>query len=174
MKKILLSIALLGLNLNAINIDKSITISGDNGGYVKDGSAWNFSENKNKVRILMYVDPDEQSKGEAFMPTTFDLEKKYGQKDFVIQVILNLDATWIPNMVINKKLELKQIKIPNREFIIDKESVLVKKWGLIDNEYNVLAFDSNNNLIFNKVGEMSKKDITELSNKLDEAIKTQK
>jgi predicted transcriptional regulator len=119
----------------------------------------------------MYVDPDEQSKGKPFMPTTFELEKKYKKSDFLIQVILNLEATWIPDMVIKKKLVDKQINIPQREFIIDKEAILVNKWNLPDNEYNVMAFDRHNKLIFLKSGEMTPEDIKNISNKIDISIK---
>jgi len=60
-KTILLS-TLLALNLSAITIGevpKNVTIEGDNGGLVIDGSVWSSSSIKDKAYVMFYVDPDE-------------------------------------------------------------------------------------------------------------------
>lgn len=167
MKKIVLLSLLMFNTLFAVNVN-NVTLEKDNGGYI-DGKKWEFKNNNNNVRLLMYVDPDEQSKGEAFLPHTFKLEEKYSKLGFQIQVILNLNATWIPDAIITSKLKSKQKKIPNREFIIDKESVLVKKWNLQDDEYNVLLFDRKNKLLFSKSGELTEGDIKKVKSLIETA-----
>ena len=73
------------------------------GGYVK-GGAWSSPMLEGKTTLLMYVDPDEKSKGEVFKPTIEAFEKKLDFSKFQILVILNLNATWKPNIIIEKLL----------------------------------------------------------------------
>ena len=166
MRKIVITL-IMSLGLYAGTIGTDVVLSGSDGGYVRDAKAWEFKKNDGKVRLILYVDPDEQSKGEVFKETTFKLEQKYPSENFVIQVIINLDATWIPNVAIENKLATKQKNIPQREFIIDKNKVLVDKWGLKDNEYNILLFDKDNKLRFNFSGEFKEDSIEKLLKELD-------
>ena len=166
MKKMILSCALLVSSLVAeVSMTEplsAISLEGSKGGY-HDGKAWNSSMLEGKTTMLMYVDPDEKSKGEVYKPTIEALEKDLDFNTFQILVILNLKATWKPNAVIEMLLKKKSKKYPKRIYVLDKDSVLVKKWNLPDNEYNTLVVDKSSKVIYShsgkwKEGEMSKID----------------
>ena len=168
MFKKLLILALSLSQLQALNI-KDVSISGDKGGFV-NGKTWTFSKNHNKVRLIFYVDPDERDKGKHFKGKATKLEELYSEDRFKVQVILNLDATWVPTAIISSKIESKQKERPQRDFILDKDKVLVKKWGIADDEYNVLVFDSSNNLIYHHSGDISKDDIKTIYKLIDKEM----
>ena len=130
----------------------------DDGGYVK-GGAWNSSMLEGKTTLLMYVDPDEKSKGEVFKPTIEAFEKELNFSKFQILVILNLHATWKPNVIIEKLLKNKMEEYPQRIYVVDKESVLVKKWKMNDDEYNVHVLDPQAKVLFSHAGEWKKEDM---------------
>ena len=164
MKKILsplfMSLALLA-NPTANTVLPHVTLDEDNGGYVK-GGAWNSNMLKEKTTLLMYVDPDEKSYGEIFKPTIEAFENELDFSKFQIIVVLNLNATWKPNILIESLLQDKMKKYPQRIYVVDKESVLVKEWHMNDNAYNVLILDPNAKVIYSHSGKWNKKDMQEI------------
>ena len=149
---------ILGLMISALfaQVDmtkplKNIVISEDNGGYVIGGS-WNSSMLKGKTTMLMYVDPDEQPKGEIFKPTIEAFERDLDFNKFQILVILNLNATWKPDFLIKSLVKDKVGDYPTRIYILDKNSILVKQWGLTDNEYNTLVINKQSKIIYSHSG----------------------
>ena len=160
MKKIIIGLMVfLTLNVfaNVTNIDK-MELKGSEGGYLDD-KEWSINDKNGKVRLILYVDPDEQEKGESFKPTTFELEELYKKEIFDIEVILNLGATWIPNMMIMKKLKDKAEVNPRRTFIVDKDEKFVKLNGFVNDEYNIILLDKNMKILFEKSGELNNEDI---------------
>ena len=166
MKKLIVSTALLVSSLMAeVSMTEPlapITLEGSKGGYY-DGKTWSSSMLEGKTTMLMYVDPDEKGKGEIYKPTIEALEKDLDFDKFQILVILNLKATWKPNAVIEMLLKKKSKKYPKRIYVLDKDSVLVKKWNLKDDEYNTLVVDKSSKVIYShsgkwKEGEMAKID----------------
>ncbi|PHQ64640.1 MAG: transcriptional regulator [Sulfurimonas sp.] len=158
-KTILLSI-LLALNLSAITIGeipKNVTIDGDNGGLVVDGTAWDSSSIKDKAIVLFYVDPDEKDTNSHFSKAL--KEKKYNAQKFGSIAIINLAATWKPNFIIESILESKQEEFPRTIYVKDKNSVLVNEWEVKDDASNVLLFSKSGELLFYKSGAMSEEDI---------------
>jgi len=130
----------------------TITLQGDTGGHY-NGDTWDSSTLQGKTTMLMYVDPDEKSKGEIFKPTIEALEKDLDFSRFQILVILNLDATWKPNAVIRSMMKSKVTDYPKRTYILDNSSVLVKNWGLQDDEYNTLLINDEGRVIYSHSGE---------------------
>ncbi len=162
MKKIFLA-ALMMANLFALSIGEKpqrVTLEGANGGSVKDGSPWSSQMIKDKVYVMFYVDPDEKDKNErvaeALKAKHFD-RSKYGSI-----AIVNMAATWKPNFIIQKILESKQKKYKDTIYVMDKNKVLVDKWGVADDESNILLFDKNGKVIFYKAGRLSDEDIAKL------------
>ena len=162
MKKIVLT-TLIVANLFGVTIGEKpepVTISGDKGGYVKDGSPWSSDMIEGKVYVLFYVDPDEKDKNErvaeALKARHFD-RGKYGSI-----AIVNMAATWKPNLIIQKILESKQKKYKDTIYVMDKSKVLVEKWGIADDESNILLFDKDGRLLFYKAGRLSDEDIAKL------------
>lgn len=124
-----------------------VELSGDNGGRL-DGKAWSSSELKGKVHVLFYVDPDEKDlnneASEALAAENFD-RSRYGSI-----AVINMDATWLPNSILEGALEKKQKKYPHTLYVKDLEKIIVKKWdGIVkDDDSNILVFDKGGNLIF--------------------------
>ena len=159
LKTILLA-SLLTLNLSALTlgeVPKAVTISDDNGGLVKDSSAWNSSSVKNKVFVMFYVDPDEKDLNNEFSAAL--KAKKYDRAKYGSLAIINLAATWKPNFVIESILKSKQEEFPDTIYVKDKNSVLVNEWQITDNNSDIIIFSKDGKVIFYKDGKMEASDI---------------
>ena len=170
MKKIVLAGLILAVNSMAIEIGKvpeAVTISGKDGGRT-DGKAWNASSLKGKVHILFYVDPDEKELNAALNNAL--KEKKYDRSKFASVAIVNMAATWMPNMAIEVKLKSKQKEFPATTYVRDRNKVLVKKWGLGDDNSDVLLFNKKGELIYKKFGKLSQNEITSLLDLIDKNL----
>jgi len=165
MKKIILAslFAITGIHAD-IQLHRTlphITLQSNSGGYF-NGKAWDSSMLKGKTTMLMYVDPDEKSKGEAFKPTIEKLEKKMNFKKFQILVILNLKATWKPSALIKKLTKGKLSDYPKRIYVFDNDAVLVKKWGLKNDAYNTLVIDKQMKPIYSHTGTWKKSEMQKI------------
>ena len=166
-------IALLAtVNLFAITVGekpKEVSISGENGGLVKDGAAWNSSMLKENVYVMFYVDPDEKDVNEHF--TQALKKKEYRKKGAYGSIaIINLAATWKPNFVIESILKGKQEEFPDTIYVKDKNKVLVQEWELGDDASNILIFDKEGILLFYKSGKMSEDDMQKAFKLIEENI----
>ena len=162
MKKIVLGFLVLMGSAVAVELGKvpsSIVLDGNNGGRT-DGSAWNSNMLKGKVHILFYVDPDERKLNE---PLTQALKKRhFDRKKYASVAMINLAATWLPNAVLESKLEAKQKEFPDTIYVKDKKKVLVNKWNLADDNSDILIFDKSGKLIYKKFGKLSTNEIKEV------------
>ena len=160
MKKIILGFLVLVGSVAAVELGKvpsSVILDSENGGKT-DGSAWNSKMLKGKVHILFYVDPDERKLNE---PLTQALKKRhFDRKKYASIAMINLAATWLPNAILESKLKAKQKEFPDTIYVKDKKKVLVKKWGLADDNSDILIFDKKGELIYKKFGKLSEKEIT--------------
>jgi len=164
LKKLIVFI-FLSVNLFALNIGevpKNITINGENGGLASDGSAWHSATIKDKVYVLFYVDPDEKDLNSHFSDIL--KAKKYNRANYGTIAIVNLAATWKPNFIIEKLLKSKQKEFPDTTYVKDKNSTLVNKWGVADNNSDIIIFSKNEKVIFYKAGKMSDVDIKKALN----------
>lgn len=166
MKKI---IAMAGLTVASLlaEIDMEhplppITLEGDNGSYYSGGT-WSSSTLQGRTTMLMYVDPDEKGKGELFKPAIEAFEKELDFSTFQILVIINLNATWKPDFLIKSLMKSKITTYPKRTYILDSNSVLVKKWGLNDNEYNTLVINDKSEVIYSHSGEWKEGEIAKVN-----------
>ena len=160
MKKIVLGFLVLVGSAVAVELGKtpsSIVLDGDNGGKT-DGSAWNSNMLKGKVHILFYVDPDERKLNEPLIQA---LKKRHFDREKYASVaMINLAATWLPNAILESKLKAKQKEFPDTIYVKDKKKVLVNKWGLSDNNSDILVFDKKGKLIYKKFGKLTDEEIT--------------
>jgi YtfJ family uncharacterized protein len=159
MKKIILVFLAVFGSAFAVEIAKvpsSVSISGKDGGRT-DGKTWHSSSLKGKVNIVFYVDPDKKDLNEALNQAlkkeTFDRSK------FASVAIVNMAATWMPNMAIESKLKSKQKEFPQTTYVRDRNKVLVKKWRLGDDNSDVLVFNKRGVLIYKKFGKLSSSEI---------------
>ena len=145
----------------------SVTLSGDQGGKV-DGNAWRSDSLKGKVHILFYVDPDERKANEAL---TQALKKRHFDRNrFSSVAVINLAATWMPNMVLESLLAKKQKEFPDTVYVKDKQKVLVKQWQLADDASDVLLFDKNGKLLYKKFGKLSDEEIEALMSLIEKHL----
>lgn len=174
-KRVVLTCSLLFFPLFAqVDMSKSleeITLQGDDGGYYNTNAAWNSSMLKGKTTMLMYVDPDEKNKGEIFKPTIESFEKDLDFNKFQIVVILNLKATWKPNILIESLMKSKLTDYPKRIYVLDKDSILVKKWGLQNDEYNTLVINEKAKVIYSHSGEWKKDEISKINSLIRAEVK---
>ena len=136
-----------------------VELKGDLGGRL-DGSSWSSKELIGKVHVIFYVDPDEKDlnndASEALRLENFPRDQ------YQSYAIINMDATWLPNFAISSALEEKQEKYPNAIYVRDYDKILVREWGLADDNSDVLAFDKGGKLIFMKSGKLTPDDIKKL------------
>jgi len=126
-----------------------VTLQGDDGGQI-NGTPWSSSMIKDKVWVLFYVDPDKRDTNEAMEAA---LKKANLPSDkFSSIAVINMAATWLPNAVIASSLKAKQEKYPDVVYVKDLDKVLVKKWKLTDDEYDVMVFDKQGKVVYSKDG----------------------
>jgi YtfJ family uncharacterized protein len=159
MKKIILGFLIVVGSSMAVEIGKvpsSVSLSGENGGKI-DGTVWSSAMLKGKVHILFYVDPDERKLNENL---TKALKKRhFDRKKYASVAMINLAATWMPNAILESKLKAKQKEFPDTIYVKDKKKVLVQKWGLEDDNSDILVFNKEGKLIYQKFGKLSEKEI---------------
>lgn len=136
-----------------------VSIDGENGGKI-DGTAWNSSMLKGKIYTVFYVDPDERDLNNPLADAL--KAKKYDRKKVNSVAIINLAATWLPNVILEAKLKEKQKIFPHTIYVKDKKKVLVKEWKLADDNSDILVFDKNGKLIYKKFGKVSDEEIKDV------------
>jgi len=137
---------------SAQNINYTIK-SNSNLRTIKEDKPFSTDIIKGKTFLVNYVDPDKRELNKAFMR---ELEKfNKGQTGSV--AIINLAATWLPNSLIEGELKKSQKAHPTTIYVKDYNKVLVKRWGLKDDDYNTLIFDKNRKLLFKANGKLTAK-----------------
>ncbi len=171
MIKTLLPLLLLSLSATALTLNSvppSITLDGENG-ETANGKPWVSHETlKGKVHILFYVDPDEKDTNndlsEALKRQKFD-HNRYGSV-----AIVNMDATWMPNFAIEAKLKKKQELYPDTLYVKDKKKILVKEWGLADDNSDILLFDKEGKLLYLYEGKLDENEIARVIKLIEEHL----
>lgn len=157
---LLLSALPLSAELPLGKIPPKILLEGDLGGRL-DGTAWNSEELiSGKVMVLFYVDPDEADLNnhvsDALKAENFPLDK-YGSV-----AVGNMDATWMPNFAINIILKNKQEKHKSTIYIKDLKKTFVKKWGLSDDDSDIMLFGKDGKVLFSYDGKFSDAQVKEI------------
>jgi YtfJ family uncharacterized protein len=159
MKKVLFSLGLIVSTAFALNIGEvpnSVTIDAKNGGKIS-GGAWDSSMLKDKIHVVFYVDPDEKDKNEKFADAL--KAEKFDHSKYGTVAIVNLAATWKPDVIIEALLKSKQKKFPHAIYVKDKKKVLVKEWGLADDNSDIMVFGKDGKLLYLKEGKLDKQEI---------------
>ena len=162
MKKIILVFLILlgsSMGVELGMVPALVTIEGENGGRT-DGTPWESSMLKGKIYTLFYVDPDERDLNNPLADAL--KAKKFDRNKVNSVAIINLAATWLPNIVLEAKLKEKQKKFPHTIYVKDKKKVLVKEWNLADDNSDILIFDKKGKLIYKKFGKVSDDEIKDV------------
>jgi uncharacterized protein len=140
-------------------VPKTVVLQDKQGGHL-DGRPWSSEEIRDKVSVFFYVDPDERDlnndASEALKKEAFPLDK------YQSFAVMNMAATWLPNIAINRSLKKKQEQYPSTIYVRDNDKTLVEAWGLSDDNNCVLAFDKEGRLIFRKDGQLDEQEINTL------------
>jgi uncharacterized protein len=162
--KIILSLLLFGwltaqAELTPTGTLPHIILKNDLGGKV-DGSNWDSATLKRKYHLLFYTDPDEKDLNDELVEA---LEKaNFPDNTFTSVAIINMGATWLPDMAIAMMLKQKQKKYPDTIFVKDLKKTLVKQWKLKDDSVNVLYLNPQGEVIFYQDGKLSEQKIQQL------------
>lgn len=134
-----------------------ITITGEHGGIVKDGTAWNSQTMNGTLNFLVYVDPDDSELNDALINRLHD--EKFPEAFFHSVAIINMAATWKPNAIIMSVLRGKQEKFPRTTYVFDKDRYASQNWNLTPEGYHVLLVDRDGSVLFEKAGKLEKPEI---------------
>lgn len=146
-----------------------LTLSGEHGGLVSDGSAWSSQSMRGKLNFVVYVDPDDHALNEEL---TEKLSKeKYPSEVLASVALINLAASWKPNGIIMSVLRGKQKQYPRTTYVYDKDKTVAQQWGLISEGYHVLLFSKEGNLLFEKTGKLSSPEVDSFLAMLKEQVK---
>ncbi len=126
-----------------------------------DGTQWSSEELvSGKVIVLFYVDPDESELNnhvsDALKAENYPKEK-YGSIGMA-----NMAATWLPNFAINMKLKSKQEQYKSTVYVKDLEKTLVKKWGLSDDNSDVVVFGKDGRVLYSVDGKFTDAQVKEI------------
>ena len=126
-----------------------------------DGKPWSSEELvSDKVIVLFYVDPDESELNnhvsDALKAENYPKEK-YGSIGMA-----NMAATWLPNFAINMKLKSKQEKHKETVYVKDLDKTLVKKWGLSDDNSDVIVFGKDGRVLYSVDGKFTDAQVKEI------------
>ena len=132
---------------------KQITLDGDTGGLVT-GKPWKSSSLTGKVHALFYVDPDERDANEELKKALH--KAAFSHKDYQSTVIINMDATMIPNFILSGLIEDSQKENPQAVYVKDLDKKLVKEWSLKDDAFHVLILNKSGKVVFEQSGSLTK------------------
>ena len=141
-------------------IPPKVVLKDDLGGRL-DGTQWSSEELvSGKVIVLFYVDPDESELNnhvsDALKAENYPKEK-YGSIGMA-----NMAATWLPNFAINMKLKSKQEQYKSTVYVKDLEKTLVKKWGLSDDNSDVVVFGKDGKVLYSVDGKFTDAQVKEI------------
>ena len=141
-------------------VPPTIVLKDDLGGRL-DGTQWSSEELvSGKVIILFYVDPDESDLNNHVSDAL--KAEKYPPENYGSVAIINMAATWLPNFAINIKLKSKQENYKSTVYVKDLEKTLVKKWGLNDDDSDVMLFGKDGRVLYSYDGKFSDEQVKEI------------
>lgn len=170
-----LKIIILGLLsavvLHAVNVGEvlpEVTLQNNNGGDAND-KPWSSKSLKGKVHVVLYMDPDERKKAMPFVDTLSG--KNFDNNRYTTVAIINLAATWMPDIMLEKLMSKKQKEMKNTTFVFDKTKHLLKAWGLKDDASNIIVVDKNMKVLYKKSGKLSSVDMAKIMDIISKNIK---
>ena len=141
-------------------IPPKVVLKDDLGGRL-DGTQWSSEELvSGKVIVLFYVDPDE-SELNNHVSDALKAENYPKEKNGSIGMA-NMAATWLPNFAINMKLKSKQEQYKSTVYVKDLEKTLVKKWGLSDDNSDVVVFGKDGSVLYSVDGKFTDAQVKEI------------
>ena len=122
-----------------------LSLGGDEGGRV-DGTPWSSESLKDKVHVIFYVDPDEKDLNNAFSDAL--KAEGFDRSRFASVAVINMDATWLPNIAIASSLKAKQEKFPHTVYVKDMHKKGVAVWKVADDNSDIIITDKKGRILF--------------------------
>ncbi len=137
-----------------------VVLKDDLGGRL-DGTQWSSEELvSGKVIALFYVDPDESELNNHVSDAL--KAENYPKESYGSIGMANMAATWLPNFAISMKLKSKQEQYKSTVYVKDFEKTLVKKWGLSDDNSDVVVFGKDGRVLYSVDGKFTDAQIKEI------------
>jgi hypothetical protein len=76
------------------------------------------------------------------------LKEKFSTEKTGSVVVVNMAASWLPDVMINKKLKIKQEEYKTTVYVKDFKKTLVEKWGLSDDSSNIMLFGKDGKVLY--------------------------
>ena len=132
----------------------TVELEGDQGGRT-NGDKWSSAMIKDRLWLLFYVDPDHKD-------DNLNLEKalkneKFPEDHLGSIGVINMAATWLPDVALKPALDAKQKDHPKVVYVLDRKKILLDKWKLVDDDYNVLLFGKDGKVLYANHGALDSK-----------------
>lgn len=151
----------------------SVVLSGDDGGYVDGRGDFDSTTLTGKVSIIFYVDPDERDLNEKVSEALGDdkiIDEASDAGKFASYAIINMAATWLPNMVLEGLIEDSQKEFPDTNYVFDMDEILHKKWNIATDSNDIIVLDMEGNVAFSKDGKLSDADIQSMLKAIHDSL----
>ena len=79
-------------------------------------------------------------------------------------------ATWLPNFALNMKLKSKQENYKNTVYVKDLQKILVKSWGLTDDNSDVVVFGKEGEVLYSVDGKFTDSQVQEILKVVRESL----
>lgn len=136
------------VSVNAqVEINKNLpdlVLREEKGGNI-NGTEWKSSDLKNKLNIVFYVAPNQQGDVEPLLNKIDGAG--YSHEYVKVTLIINTEATWIPNGIIEGKVEGRAKEDTTKSYVLDKDEVLLKGWNLSEDNPNIIVVDASGKVI---------------------------
>lgn len=156
--KILALLSLLFLSLQALQTGQNLptlSLEKDEGGSV-DGRPFSSETLTDKVHVIFYVDPDEKDLNNPFSDAL--KAEDFDRSRFASVAVINMDATWLPNIALDSALEEKQEQFPDTLYVKDLHKKGVEVWRVADDNSDVIITDKAGKVLYVYEGKVPKKD----------------
>lgn len=128
-----------------------VRIESDEGGRI-NGESWALSDSFGKMRLMLYVSPNQQ---EEVQPLLYRLDSlRIDPNSIEVVFAVNTDAAWIPNFIIENRVKDKAADDTTKTYVLDKNRIIEKYWDLECDAPNILVFNKNCELLFHHYGEI--------------------
>lgn len=165
---ILIGITITSFEITAqVEINKSlpaILLRNENGGNI-NGSDWSSKELDGKINLVLYVAPNQQGSVQQFLKKIN--EQNYRAAEFQVTLILNTEATWIPNSIIERKVKSKAAEDSTKAYVLDKSKIVLHGWKLSEANPNLLLVNKKGKVVFFYMEELSEESENNLLNEIE-------
>jgi len=136
------------------------------------GEEWHSNDLRGKTQLILYVDPGKRKKAAPLIEKIDSLN--YSPDRLGIRFIVNTKATSVPDVLIRLMIKRRAEANKKIQYILDRNEVLIKKWGFTDEHLNILVLETSGGVLHRYAGEINREYIDELIRIIDNALEISK